>query len=72
MKLKDAGVFTLLVNMSGDVGYNAYKQTQLFRQQKFAFDDYPFVLKLTLHKTSMEVHMKDQSNGLPVRLELLF
>ena len=71
LKLKGAVSFTVLVNMSGDVGYNAYKQTQLFRQKKFAFDEYPFVLKLTLRKTSVEVDTEAAAAGssVPVRVD---
>ena len=61
--------------MTGDVGHNAYKQTQLFRQNKFAFDEYPFSLKLTLRKTSVEVDMEQSAaaaaadSSVPVRID---
>ena len=70
LKLRNAASFTVLVNMSGDVGYNAYKQTQLFRQNKFEFDEYPFVLMLTLRKTSVEVNMQPANSSVPVRMLL--
>ena len=74
LRLRSVVSFTLLVNMTGDVGHNAYKQTQLFRQNKFAFDEYPFSLKLTLRKTSVEVDMEQPAaaadSSVPVRIDV--
>ena len=75
LRLRSVVSFTLLVNMTGDVGHNAYKQTQLFRQNKFAFDEYPFSLKLTLRKSSVEVDMEQSAaaaaadSSVPVRVD---
>lgn len=55
---------TILVNLTGDVGYTAYKQTQLFRQKKFDFHIYPFEVKLHLHK--FEILQWPVSESLPV------
>lgn len=62
LKLKDSTNLTILVNMSGDVGYNAFKQTQLFRQQKNDFDQFPFDVKLHLHQFTVEVAVKAQGS----------